>query len=237
MVLQRSDQHCHGLDDNYIANAGIERPEVGEEAEVAAHGCICFRWSVSSSLSASALRNLRGPAEATQLHPHGQEVAILANVVPTFSVCIISIVRLHSLLIITTSKDQSYDNAPVAVFSIVEINVALICACLPTLRPLLVKWFPRLSSGSRGTHGASGGLSNSHGLKRTSVLGYGMNSLSTRKGVQKLEGESDEDDKIRVVTNIDVKVSRHEAGDGNGDGRESSTESLFRDRRGDGYVV
>ncbi|KAF2877246.1 hypothetical protein BDV95DRAFT_468720, partial [Massariosphaeria phaeospora] len=55
-------------------------------------------------------------------------------------VCIISIVRLNSLRVITQSRDPAYDNTPVATFSIVEINVALICACLPTLRPLLSQW-------------------------------------------------------------------------------------------------
>ncbi|KAF2264402.1 hypothetical protein CC78DRAFT_616826 [Lojkania enalia] len=141
-------------------------------------------------------------------------------------VCIISIVRLHSLLVITTSKDQSYDNAPVATFSIVEVNVAIIGACLPTLRPLLAKWISGLST----TAGSRGSKNNQYAQarKRSSVLGIGMplNSLSSsQRGVQRLDDWGEGDDKIRVVTNIDVKVKDK---DGTIDGREDSTESLFR---------
>ncbi|PSN63279.1 hypothetical protein BS50DRAFT_461134, partial [Corynespora cassiicola Philippines] len=60
-------------------------------------------------------------------------------------VCIISAIRLHSLLVITYSTDPTYDNAPAACFSLIEINVALVAACLPTLRPLLSKCMSGLS--------------------------------------------------------------------------------------------
>lgn len=29
-------------------------------------------------------------------------------------------------------------------WTIIEMNVALVCACLPQIRPLIIKWFPRL---------------------------------------------------------------------------------------------
>ncbi|PVH91113.1 hypothetical protein DM02DRAFT_479113, partial [Periconia macrospinosa] len=61
-------------------------------------------------------------------------------------VCVISVLRLHSLAIIARSTDPSYDNAPAASFSAVEAWVAIICACLPTLRPLLSQWFSGLNS-------------------------------------------------------------------------------------------
>lgn len=76
------------------------------------------------------------------------------------SVCIISILRLHSLQVITHSLDPSYDNAPVAAFSVVETYVALICACLPTLRPLLSQWFSGLSSSA---HASSNPYTNATG--------------------------------------------------------------------------
>jgi hypothetical protein len=156
-------------------------------------------------------------------------------------VCIISIVRLHALLVITTSTDQTYDNAGVATFSMVELNVALISACLPTLRPLLAQWMNGLSN-STGA-GSSGGLGNSHNRKRSSVLPFGshslpMNSLASRKGVERLDGET-EDDKIRVITRVDVRVSDKEKEKERGvqDERESSTESLFRNARTGGHVI
>ena len=133
-----------------------------------------------------------------------------------------------------TSTDTSYDNGPVVTFSVVEINVALISACLPTLKPLLANWTSGLSSNSRGTYGSSGRRA-THGIKQSSVMpsigGYDtqLNSLSTKRGAERLDAESDTDGKIRVVTRVDVKV--HDKDGSARGGRESSTESLFRDAK------
>jgi len=44
----------------------------------------------------------------------------------------------------TKLADQSaaVDNAPTVVWSIFELNISLICACLPAIRPLLGHYFP-----------------------------------------------------------------------------------------------
>jgi hypothetical protein len=171
---------------------------------------------------------------------------------PICSVCVISTVRLHSLVVVTHSLDPAFDNAPVAAFSVVETNVALICACLPTLRPLLAQWFSGLSNSSAGTAGTpsggggygSHGLS-SHGHKRSSVLpalsSHGM-ALGTMRGRERLDGETAED-KIKVVTRVDISVSQKSGRSPGGndssvkDDRESSTESLFRDGKYSGHMV
>jgi hypothetical protein len=65
-----------------------------------------------------------------------------------------------------------------------------------------------------------------------------LGSLGPKRGIERLESEAGdelEDDKIRVVTRVDVKVTDKNA-DGK-DTRESSTESLFRNARSDGHVV
>ncbi len=59
------------------------------------------------------------------------------------SVTIISIIRLHSL--ITHPWDDpnaTWVKVDVALWSTVEINVGIICACLPSLRSLVVRIFP-----------------------------------------------------------------------------------------------
>ncbi|KAH7304554.1 hypothetical protein B0I35DRAFT_330539, partial [Stachybotrys elegans] len=61
-----------------------------------------------------------------------------------FSVCIISVIRLHSLYVTSVSTDPTWDNAGVAIWSCIELNVAIICACLTTLRPLITRLYPRL---------------------------------------------------------------------------------------------
>ncbi|KAH7337358.1 hypothetical protein BKA66DRAFT_435411 [Pyrenochaeta sp. MPI-SDFR-AT-0127] len=59
-------------------------------------------------------------------------------------VCIVSILRLQSLVAISNSEDPTYDNPPAATWSSVETNVGIICSCLPCLRPLLTKCFPSI---------------------------------------------------------------------------------------------
>ncbi|KAL1596646.1 hypothetical protein SLS60_009294 [Paraconiothyrium brasiliense] len=63
-----------------------------------------------------------------------------------FFVCIVSILRLQSLVAISGSKDQTYDNAPAATWSAVESNVGIICSCLPLMRPLAARWLPGVFS-------------------------------------------------------------------------------------------
>jgi hypothetical protein len=65
--------------------------------------------------------------------------------------------------VISNSTDPTYDNPPAATWSSVESTVGIICACLPSLRPVMQRAFPRLFSftgSSRGTRtlGASRGL-------------------------------------------------------------------------------
>ncbi|KAF2704977.1 hypothetical protein K504DRAFT_449041 [Pleomassaria siparia CBS 279.74] len=153
-------------------------------------------------------------------------------------VCIMSIIRLHSLLIMATSTDPSWDNATAVTFSIVELNVALMSACLPTLKPLIAPWFNSLA-GSRGTHGISGGTS-THTRKQWSdmpaIAGYniGLSPMSTKCKGERPHGESSRvDDKIRVVTRVDIDV--HEKQDViRGGSTEGSTENTFRDAA---YIV
>ncbi|KAJ5947522.1 hypothetical protein N7466_000537 [Penicillium verhagenii] len=61
-------------------------------------------------------------------------------------VCITSIVRLVSLKRISDSTDPTYDNVGAASWSAVECNTGIICACLPTLKPLISKLAPGLLS-------------------------------------------------------------------------------------------
>ena len=62
------------------------------------------------------------------------------------SVTIISIVRLESL--VTHPWDDpnaTWVKMDVALWSTIEINVGIICACLPSLRSLIVRIFPSLN--------------------------------------------------------------------------------------------
>ncbi|PBP25242.1 integral membrane protein [Diplocarpon rosae] len=58
--------------------------------------------------------------------------------------CVTSGIRLKYLVDFAISKDPSWDNALPAIWSFVEISVALTCACLPAIRALLSCWFPTI---------------------------------------------------------------------------------------------
>lgn len=61
-----------------------------------------------------------------------------------YSGCIIGILRLYFLYQSTVSTDLTYDNVSPATWSAIELNVGIMCACVPALRPVIGVMFPRL---------------------------------------------------------------------------------------------
>jgi len=57
--------------------------------------------------------------------------------------------RLHSLYVIGRSTDVTWDNVGAATWSAVELNVGIVCACLPTMRPLINAISPKLLDSTR----------------------------------------------------------------------------------------
>lgn len=120
-----------------------------------------------------------------------------------------SILRLRSLVSISNSTDPTYDNPPAATWSSVEINVAIICSCLPLLRPLMTRFLPGMfSSHKRGnstaprTYATIGASKHSRIRKGTSSddtddLELTRNSYPTNEN-----GGRD----IRCITDIHVTV-------------------------------
>jgi hypothetical protein len=64
------------------------------------------------------------------------------------SVTVISILRLQSLAQFANSENPTWDNFSVAQWSTIELNVGIICACMPSLRVLLVYLFPKVLGSS-----------------------------------------------------------------------------------------
>jgi hypothetical protein len=67
-------------------------------------------------------------------------------------VCIISILRLSALYAVSVSTDISWDNPLAAVWSSTEVNVGIICSCLPTLKGCVVRFFPSLFTTAGSKH-------------------------------------------------------------------------------------
>lgn len=60
------------------------------------------------------------------------------------STCIISVVRATKLEAVVSAGDPSFYGAPGAIWSMVELNCAILCACLPTVRHIIGSWIPCL---------------------------------------------------------------------------------------------
>lgn len=65
------------------------------------------------------------------------------------SVTVISIVRLSSLPSFGTSSNPTRDQLEAAQWSTIEVNVGIICACMPALRLILLRIFPVLGGGTQ----------------------------------------------------------------------------------------
>ncbi|KAF1969357.1 hypothetical protein BU23DRAFT_571576 [Bimuria novae-zelandiae CBS 107.79] len=81
-------------------------------------------------------------------------------------VCVTSIIRLKSLYTISVSPDTSLDGVEYAIWSGIEINVAIACSLISTLKPLVRKTFPRfLSSANRSDGYGPHSHSDNHNMK------------------------------------------------------------------------
>ncbi|OJJ62062.1 hypothetical protein ASPSYDRAFT_76022 [Aspergillus sydowii CBS 593.65] len=113
--------------------------------------CLSFEavWFFNASMNiATDLTLLILPMPLlSQLHlPRRQKVALLGVFALGGLVVITSILRLFSLRTVAKSIDTSWSNVTAAYWTAAECNVAIICACLPFLRPLVSRICPKFLS-------------------------------------------------------------------------------------------
>lgn len=95
-----------------------------------------------------------------------------------YSVTIIGIIRVIDVYHLFFSKpDPNKDpyHSITLVYSSVEVNVAILTATIPTLRPLVRKWFPGLFAGSSANTGANRYYGSRYGSRSR-----GMHTLESR---------------------------------------------------------
>ncbi|KAK1834646.1 hypothetical protein QBC39DRAFT_20226 [Podospora conica] len=86
-----------------------------------------------------------------------QKILLLGVFSLGFFTVAISVVRIKFLAI---KEDVTWDHVESSGWSVGELTSALTCACLPTLRPLLARFFPVLGSGYPTGSGGPSGSSN-----------------------------------------------------------------------------
>ncbi|CZR62826.1 related to integral membrane protein PTH11 [Phialocephala subalpina] len=110
-------------------------------------------------------------------------------------VTIISILRLQSLIEFANTQNPTWDNLGVSQWSFLEISVGMMCACMPSIRVLLVRMFPRVF-GSRSNSTRTGGRY------------YAENDHSQRLGNISVAGGADRKSNVLVsATGISRKTT------------------------------
>lgn len=85
--------------------------------------------------------------------PFKQRIGLIIMFTIGVLVCVAGICRICYLTIFFNSYDIFYNAATVYVINAIETDFAIICGCLPSCKPLMVRWFPRLfGSNSETTH-------------------------------------------------------------------------------------
>ncbi|KAI2484887.1 hypothetical protein Ptr902_03827 [Pyrenophora tritici-repentis] len=80
-----------------------------------------------------------------------QKLALIAVLTIGWFVCVVSVLRLTSVInALKHPEDNSYYTARAAYWSAIEINLAIVCASLPALKPLIVRLIPGFSSRNSG---------------------------------------------------------------------------------------
>ncbi|KAL2188629.1 hypothetical protein L209DRAFT_751656 [Thermothelomyces heterothallicus CBS 203.75] len=98
--------------------------------------------------------------------PRAQKIALMAVFAIGIFAVVTSCLRVTTLDIFATSPDNTY-NIDNVMWTIVEPNVAIVCSCLPILRPLVVKLIPGLGSKHYGSYGSYGTPGYGTGRSRT----------------------------------------------------------------------
>ncbi|PVH68237.1 putative integral membrane protein [Cadophora sp. DSE1049] len=111
-----------------------------------------FLWffnAASNILTDLIILGLPMPVLSTLKLPVKQKVGVIFVFAIGGFVCLVSVLRLHSLYIVSVSTDITWDNTQAAVWSIIEVTVGIICASMPAMKPVISRLFPRLLSSNR----------------------------------------------------------------------------------------
>ncbi|PSR81778.1 hypothetical protein BD289DRAFT_344539, partial [Coniella lustricola] len=76
--------------------------------------------------------------------PSRQKVMLTVVFCLGFFTCIISVYRITTLKTAAASSDPTWDNTSAAIWSLLELCIGVLAACLPTLKPLFAMLLPRL---------------------------------------------------------------------------------------------
>ncbi|KAF2706202.1 hypothetical protein K504DRAFT_438260 [Pleomassaria siparia CBS 279.74] len=109
--------------------------------------CEVTTWLVHAAISIGTdcfMILLPIPAVWQMRNPPRQKVAICCLFAVGGVACTMSCLRVVSLTKIAQTSDLSYDTIWPSIWTALEIDIAIICAALMAIRPLLIRWIPAL---------------------------------------------------------------------------------------------
>ncbi|KAJ5374129.1 hypothetical protein N7517_006135 [Penicillium concentricum] len=124
-------------------------------------------------------------------------------------VCIASIIRIYYMTFLKTSPDVTWIMGDVFIWSSVEPSIGIVCACLPTLHPLLRSFVARVFGSSTGRYAEPSSNQESAKknifVRRPMPLDWDESLLSTRDVHVEMSGlrrDRGDDGKITVDTDF-----------------------------------
>lgn len=138
---------------------------------------------------------------------------------------VVSILRLRSLVTFgAASQNPTWEFFDVALWSDIEINVGLMCTCMPSLRLLLVRLFPKVlgttqryyakysNSGNKSAHDREprkfGTVSTSRAEQDTFPGRHELNQISYQKTYTVAYGDTDDVELVSGVSDIDMRSAK-----------------------------
>jgi hypothetical protein len=130
--------------------------------------------------------------------PVVQKMALMGVFAIGIFATITSCLRVTTLDIFAKSPDNTYNVANV-MWTIVEPNVAIVCACLPVLRPFVVKLFPGLRSKSYGSQGPTTGGYGTGTKSRVTLGSQSRADGGTRRDWVELSGVKSQGEHLTTI--------------------------------------
>ncbi|PGG99107.1 hypothetical protein GX51_06447 [Blastomyces parvus] len=157
--------------------------------------------------------------------PRRQKYALMGIFALGIFVCVISVIRMTTIIGGSTAVDRSVDTVSALLWALVEANMSIICACLPMLRTPLSMLFPNLFPPFH-----YGGETLSH---QSSITAAEEGETAEPPEQTQQEQAIKSPDSSSKTTTIQVSISRKEDGDEKGGEKDGTQVSSGQRQRGD----
>ncbi|KKY16294.1 putative integral membrane protein [Phaeomoniella chlamydospora] len=188
--------------------------------------------------------------------PKKQKIAVGVMLCLGLFACISSIVRITTIPRMLSSSDSTYVISEAMYWSVIETNIGILAASIPSFKPLVKRYLPRIlgeySGSNRGRTGSNGPFTgksgNKSGFSKLSAGTYnGARSNSASYYGRDLKGAHSMTTSISGIENDNIELGHHKTGatpradsdefGHNPDSNNSSQERIIVQTPSPGYAV